>query len=103
MDTEHQEKGYSFFQNKKCEFFPCHKTCDDSKFNCLFCFCPLYFLGHECGGNPVFLEDSTKDCSKCSLPHNPEKYNYILQKFSEIKKEMIDFEEYEQKIKAAGA
>ena len=38
------EKHYSFFQNRECEYFPCHKGADPETFNCLFCYCPLYAL-----------------------------------------------------------
>ena len=43
--------NYDFFQNKECEYFPCHKNADKESFNCLFCYCPLYCLGDKCGGN----------------------------------------------------
>ncbi len=33
--------SYKFFENKDCEFYPCHKV---SEQNCLFCFCQLYNL-----------------------------------------------------------
>ena len=46
-----EKKAYSFFCNAECEFFPCHKTNDLENFNCLFCYCPLYALGENCGGN----------------------------------------------------
>ena len=65
--------SYKFFQNKTCEFFPCHKICDNKNFNCLFCFCPLY-NNEDCGGNFTFSENHIKDCSHCLLPH----YNYEL-------------------------
>lgn len=81
-------KSYSFLQNTACEFFPCHKCGNPKKFNCLFCFCPLYVLGNKCGGNPKYLEDGTKDCSECLLPHIPENYGYVIEKFSLIKDEM---------------
>ena len=35
-------KHYTWFQNRECEYFPCHKGCGRRKFNCLFCYCPLY-------------------------------------------------------------
>ena len=44
-------KHYSYFSNKECEYFPCHKGADPENFNCLFCYCPLYALGDKCGGN----------------------------------------------------
>ena len=41
---------YAYFQNKECEFFPCHKLPENGFHNCLFCYCPLYALGDKrCG------------------------------------------------------
>lgn len=37
-------ENYKFVQNRKCEYFPCHKVENEDEFNCLFCFCPLYML-----------------------------------------------------------
>lgn len=70
--------SYRFFSNKKCEFFPCHETEDLEEFNCLFCYCPLYSLGEECGGNPVFLENGIKDCSQCVFPHKKQNYDRVI-------------------------
>ena len=36
---------YKFFQNRDCEYFPCHAGADPETFSCLFCYCPLYALG----------------------------------------------------------
>lgn len=77
-------ENYKFFSNRKCEFFPCHKVNDDSKFNCLFCYCPLYTLGDKCGGNFSYMEDDTKDCSKCLIPHGPKSYDYIISKWQMV-------------------
>lgn len=77
-------ENYKFFQNKKCEYFPCHKTKDEEHFNCLFCYCPLYALGDKCGGNFKYLEGGIKDCSNCLVPHSPKGYDYIISKYSEI-------------------
>ncbi len=76
--------SYKFFTNKDCEYFPCHKTDNPNDFNCLFCFCPLYALGKNCGGIFSILENGIKDCSKCMLPHNKKNYEYIIDKFQEI-------------------
>ena len=73
------KNNYSFFRNHECEYFPCHKVKDDSTFNCLFCFCPLYLL-EDCGGNYAMNENHIKDCSHCTIPHRPENYDYILKK-----------------------
>ncbi len=81
-------KHYSFFQNKECEYFPCHQGIQEEQFNCLFCYCPLYVLGDKCGGNPVFLENGIKDCTHCTLPHNPENYGYVTGQFKRISEVM---------------
>lgn len=70
---------YKFFSHKKCEFFPCHKTESPEDFNCLFCYCPLYFV-EDCGGNYSILDNKIKDCSECMLPHKRENYDYIISK-----------------------
>ena len=74
---------HSFFQNRECEYFPCHDGPAD-RFNCLFCYCPLYALGRKCGGGFRYLENGVKDCSGCLIPHSPGGYDYILSKFPEI-------------------
>lgn len=76
--------SYKFFQNKACEYFPCHQGADPERFNCLFCFCPLYALGEKCGGNYRYTEDGIKDCSDCRVPHVPENYDKICGRFAEI-------------------
>lgn len=75
---------YKFFQNRECEYFPCHKTNDPEHFNCLFCFCPLYALGERCGGGLQYTENGTKDCSACLFPHRPENYDRICARFAEL-------------------
>ena len=40
-----------FFTNSECPYFPCHEGVDPDDFNCLFCYCPLYFLREKCGGD----------------------------------------------------
>ncbi|MCD7792112.1 MAG: cysteine-rich small domain-containing protein [Oscillospiraceae bacterium] len=76
--------GYEFFQNKSCEFFPCHAAENTESFNCLFCYCPLYALGKDCGGRYVYLENGVKDCSHCLLPHSEGGYEHIQSKFKDI-------------------
>lgn len=58
----------SFFQNKECEYFPCHEIRDTDDFSCLFCFCPLYSM-ENCPGKPRWKANGVKDCSGCTLPH----------------------------------
>lgn len=76
--------NYSFFQNKACEYFPCHGNTDRESFNCLFCYCPLYALGDRCGGNFAYLENGIKDCSDCLRPHKRENYDAILKQMPMI-------------------
>ena len=73
-------ENYKFFQNSKCEFFPCHEIEDEKDFNCLFCYCPLYMLGEDCGGNFIYTESGIKDCSNCLVPHGKYSYSYIMEK-----------------------
>ena len=72
--------NYDFFQNRECECFPCHRGADADGFNCLFCYCPLYALGDQCGGGFTYLENGIKDCSKCLRPHRRENYDKIMEK-----------------------
>ncbi len=65
-----------FFSNKQCEYFPCHTISDTDKFNCLFCYCPLYFL-EECIGSYKILDNGVKDCSNCVIPHNRDSLDSI--------------------------
>lgn len=78
------KNGASYFQNKDCPYFPCHPS-DGAFFNCLFCYCPLYALGENCGGNFTYGKDGIKNCSACNIPHSEHGYAYVLSKFGEIK------------------
>ena len=84
MSEYWEGKHYAFFQNRECEFFPCHKGADLENFNCLFCYCPLYALGRKCGGNCSFTESGIKDCSGCLVPHRRENYGRIIARFGEL-------------------
>jgi len=78
-----RDKSYFYFSHKECEFFPCHSEVDADRFNCIFCFCPLYCLGERCGGNYSYC-GNIKDCSQCILPHLEDSYGYIMSKFEQI-------------------
>lgn len=90
-----ETKNYSFFQNRACEYFPCHKIVKEENFNCLFCYCPLYALGRKCGGNFTYSENGFKDCSGCSFPHRRENYERVLERYKDI---MNVVREQDQKI-----
>ena len=86
-------KHYAYFQNRDCEFFPCHKGASEENFNCLFCYCPLYALGRACGGNFCYTESGIKDCSNCMVPHRRENYGKILDRFGELCERMKEIPE----------
>ena len=77
-------ENYKFFQNTKCEYFPCHKCGEPENFNCLFCYCPLYALGENCGGNFSYTEQGIKDCSGCLRPHRRDAFDSIMQKMGDV-------------------
>lgn len=64
-----------FFENKSCQYYPCHENM--AEINCLFCFCPLYFL--TCGSTKQKrTSHGIKDCSDCTYPHVRENYHNII-------------------------
>ena len=78
------EPSYKFYQNKACKYFPCHKGLPEEEFNCLFCWCPLFMLGHECGGDFEYLPSGAKSCLKCTKPHGPGGYEHVLQQYKKV-------------------
>lgn len=74
---------YKFFQNRECEYFPCHKVKNDEDFNCLFCYCPLYLLKEDCGGNFKYTH-GVKDCSGCLKPHTKDSYDFVMSKMDMV-------------------
>lgn len=77
-------KHYAFFQNRDCEYFPCHKGVPEADFNCLFCYCPLYTLGADCGGNFYFNEKGMKVCTNCPFPHFRDNFGRITGRYAEL-------------------
>lgn len=76
-----RSNSYRFFQNRECEFFPCHEVQDEAAFNCLFCYCPLY-LDDNCIGSTEYIitgrGQRIKDCSSCLVVHSPEMYDKVI-------------------------
>ena len=79
------EKHYSFFQNRDCEYFPCHEGVPEQDFNCLFCYCPLYALGEGCGGAYGYTAGGVKSCVACAFPHRRENYEALLSRLKELR------------------
>ena len=75
-----ETQNFKRVTHRSCEFFPCHQGVDEEIYNCLFCFCPLYLLKDQCGGNFRYLENGIKDCSACTVPHGPDSYDRIMEK-----------------------
>jgi Zn-finger protein len=80
------ENSERFFRNVDCKYFSCHEGCDPERFNCLFCFCPLYSLGEECGGNFRYVGEDrkVKSCMECALPHDPAFYDAVMERLREL-------------------
>ena len=76
--------NYKFYNNKECEFLPCHKTNYPDDIYCLFCYCPLYTLGKNCGGNFKYTDKGIKPRYVCLLPPPKNNYDYIMSKFQDI-------------------
>ena len=76
--------NYDFFQNRACEYFPCHPNADPESFSCLFCYCPLYALGDQCGGSFTYTESGIKDCTHCLRPHCRENYDQISRQLTRV-------------------
>lgn len=77
------EASYRFFENRACRYFPCHKG--QEPFNCLFCYCPMYFLD-RCLGQPEIITvkgKAIKSCMNCTYPHDPGHYDAIMKYLSE--------------------
>ena len=81
MERKHD---FSYFCNKDCQFYPCHDIEEGEQLNCLFCYCPLYALGKDCGGNFKYLDGGIKDCSDCKLPHSEAGYAYVTMNYQKI-------------------
>ena len=72
------KKSYAYFENRECEYYPCHKGVEG--INCLFCYCPLYSRIH-CPGNYRYIEvngKKIKECTDCTFPHKSENYEVIM-------------------------
>ncbi|MBQ5544824.1 MAG: cysteine-rich small domain-containing protein [Clostridia bacterium] len=78
-----QENSYRFFQNTACEYYPCHQGVGED-FNCLFCYCPLYALSDQCGGQFVYLPSGVKSCERCTRPHDRDGYEYVMGRVGQL-------------------
>ncbi|ONI42331.1 metal-binding protein [Candidatus Epulonipiscium fishelsonii] len=77
-------EGYKGYSNFKCKFFPCHEVNNVETFNCMFCYCPLYLLKEDCGGDFVYLKNRIKDCSHCIKTHGENSYEFVQSKMKEV-------------------
>lgn len=84
------ENNYKFFCNHDCEYYPCHKMPDGEEINCLFCYCPLYALGKDCGGNYRITDKGIKDCTNCTVCHGKGGYEHVRNKIGVIIRKVSD-------------
>jgi len=82
---ENTEKTYyKHFTNEKCEYYPCHNMPEGEQINCMFCYCPLYALGKECGGDFTYTEKGRKNCAGCTKPHGKDGYEHVMAHIREV-------------------
>lgn len=83
----------SFFRNDACPYFPCHQGVDPERFNCLFCYCPLYALGPRCGGDYTYTAHGIKDCSSCTRLHDGDQGVHVVRELFPLLAELAKREE----------
>ena len=59
-----------FFRNTFLRPLSVPSNADPETFNCLFCYCPLYFLP-ECIGTPRWNANGIKDCTSAASRISP--------------------------------
>ena len=72
------ENSYKYFENKKCQYYPCHKGTQN--INCMFCYCPLYNM-ENCPGKYSYIDShgkKIKECTDCTFPHEAKNYEIIM-------------------------
>ena len=72
------KNSFRYFENRECKYYPCHNGMEEM--NCLFCYCPLYFLP-DCPGTREQIEKDGKiiqSCLNCDYPHRPENYGNMM-------------------------
>ena len=72
------ENSFRYFENRECQYYPCHTGMEEM--NCLFCYCPLYFLP-ECPGHREYVESHGRrilSCMDCDYPHRAENYSEMM-------------------------
>ncbi len=79
--TTDTRKHCTYFLNKECEYYPCHKL-PEEKFSCLFCYCPLYDV-KDCGGTYSYTDKGIKNCMDCTFPHDRDNYGAVIKKLKE--------------------
>lgn len=72
--------------NLECEYYPCH----EGGGVCTFCYCPFYPCGDSATGGKWIKDKGVWSCEDCIWIHKEEVAECILEKFSEIVKEVDD-------------
>ena len=88
------ENSNRFFANTACRYYPCHQI--EGELNCLFCYCPLYFLP-DCGGNCSYTDKGIEDCSDCLLIHDEHSWEFIQRRLIQENKRIA--QEFAEKNK----
>jgi Zn-finger protein len=64
----------SFFENKDCEYYPCHSNLKE--INCLFCYCVLFW---DCPFENGGAKGNGMECPDCTFPHERGNYASVMQ------------------------
>ena len=78
------KNSFRYFENRDCRYYPCHEGMEE--LNCLFCYCPFYFLP-GCPGTPRTRCKDGREirvCTDCTFPHVPENYPQLIRSLREV-------------------
>ena len=81
---------FHFFTNTDCRYFPCHQGIPEEEFNCMHCYCALYFA-EDCGGNPKYTETGIRDCSDCTIVHEKNGWTWVRDRINELMQNKTKF------------
>jgi Zn-finger protein len=87
------EYSHRYYCNHDCEFFPCHNDIKEEDFNCLTCYCPLMAQENCIGiqnGDAQYLANGWKDCSGCSIFHDKNNYDLLMEELTKFYSELFN-------------
>lgn len=80
--------------NLECDYYPCHEGSQ----TCTFCYCPFYPCGDSSTGGKWIKEKGVWSCEDCIWIHKEKVAKCIMDKFSEIVKEVDDLKKRKKEL-----